>query len=255
VLYEKPGRSGWAFESEEDSSDEPYSPAIVAGRYRVTGVLSRRPRSDVLTAVDVREDRQVVVKRIRFPERATSSRLRQAHQVLSGLRVAEVAAVRELHEGKRDSWLVWDRVAGLSLRQYRETLPISNGADFQTRWAHIGPVFDAILHGLESMHRSRLAHLDLKPSNVLVSPDGSPVLVDIGVDEDAEASGEARGVAAVTAQDMGFTSPEQANGAQAGPLSDQWSLAALLYFLVTGEKPVRGRDGALTLWSLTRLFV
>jgi len=198
----------------------------------------------VLTAVDVREDRQVVVKRIRFPERATSSRLRQAHQVLSGLRVAEVAAVRELHEGKRDSWLVWDRVAGLSLRQYRETLPISNGADFQTRWAHIGPVFDAILHGLESMHRSRLAHLDLKPSNVLVSPDGSPVLVDIGVDEDAEASGEARGVAAVTAQDMGFTSPEQANGAQAGPLSDQWSLAALLYFLVTGEKPVQIEDSA-----------
>jgi hypothetical protein len=196
----------------------------------------------VLTAVDVREDRQVVVKRIRFPERATSSRLRQAHQVLSGLRVAEVAPVRELHEGKSDSWLVWDRVAGLSLRQYRETLPISNGADFETRWGYIGPVFDAILHGLESMHRSRLAHLALKPSNVLVSPDGNPVLVDIGVEEDAEAPDEEQ--SAADAQDLGFTSPEQANGAEAGILSDQWSLAALLYFLLTGEKPVQVEDAA-----------
>ena len=191
MRYEKPGRSGWAFELRQKSatSGEVYRPTIVGGRYRVTGVLSQRAASDVVTAVDVREDRQVVVKRIRCPDRATGSRLREAHQVLSGLRAPELAAVRDLLEGKADSWIVWDRVSGVSLQDYRESLPVFNGASFQERWAHVGPVFDALLHGLETMHRSSLPHLDVKPSNVLVGPDGSPVLVDIGVAEAVDRAG------------------------------------------------------------------
>jgi len=255
VLYEKPGRSGWGFQSGQELAGEPYRPAIVAGRYRVTGVLSRGPKSDVVTAIDVREDRQVVAKRLRSPDRATGSRLRQAHQVLSGLRVPEVAPVCDLLEGKTDSWLIWERVAGSSLREYRATLPISNGAGFHERWDHVGPVFDAILHGLERMHRSQLPHLDLKPSNVLVRPDGSPVLVDLGVGGSAVSEGEQQYENADRLGDLGFQSPEQALGNEVGPLSDQWSLAALLYFLLTGHQPVKVEDASLLAQAYERCEV
>ena len=245
MLYDKPGRSGWSLESDTGISDEPYSPAIVGGRYRVTSVLSRRQSTEVVIAVDVREDRQVVAKRVRFPDRATGSRLRKAHQVLSGLRVPEVAAVRDLLEGRQESWLIWDRLPGLNLFDYRQTLPLSNSLGFQERWQHVRPLFESVLFALEQLHRSELPHLDVKPSNVLVSVDGRAVLVDLGVAGDideAEEGDEAGNSSGSYLADLGFASPEQISGAQGDLASDQWALGALLYFLLAGFAPVPVTD-------------
>ena len=65
---------------------EVYRPAIVGGRYRITEVLHRGRQSDVLAGHDMREDREVVLKRISEPTRNQTTRLRAIHNVLSGLR-------------------------------------------------------------------------------------------------------------------------------------------------------------------------
>ncbi len=238
MLYDKPGRSGWSLEPDAGISDEPYHPAIVGGRYRVTGVLSRRQSTDVVNAVDVREDRQVVAKRVRFPDRSTGHRLRKAQQVLTGLRVPEVASVRDLLEGRQESWLIWDRLSGLNLHDYRQTLPLSNSLGFEARWQHVSPLFESVLHALEQLHRSELPHLDVKPSNVLVGVDGRAVLVDLGVAEDLAGGDDDDGRGEVYRSDLGFVSPEQVSGSQGELASDQWALGALLYFLLSGSAPV-----------------
>ena len=251
MLYDKPGRSGWSLEPEPATDEEPYQPAIVGGRYRITSVLSRRACTDVVSAVDVREDRHVVAKRVRNPARSTGSRLRRAQQVLTGLKVAEVAPMRDLLEGRQDSWLVWDRVSGQSLHEYRASLPLPMGCSFEDRWAHICPLFEAVLHALESLHRSQLAHLDVKPSNVLVGVDGRAVLVDLGIVEDRAEEAEAQ-VSEREIADLGFASPEQIAGAPGDLSSDQWALGALLYFLLSGCAPVQVNSGVALQMSYGR---
>tara|TARA_Y100001968_G_scaffold333673_1_gene398242 strand:+ start:8655 stop:10760 length:2106 start_codon:yes stop_codon:yes gene_type:complete len=234
VLYRKPGRSGWSMDATSGADSSDYQPAIVGGRYRVTGLLSRSERSDVVTAVDVREDRQVVAKRIRFAERATGSRLRQAEQVLSGLNIRELAVVRGLIESRSDSWLIWDRVEGLELADHRQALGLAPGLSFARRWSLVRGLFDGLLLALESLHRSQLAHLDVKPVNVVVGVDGRATLVDLGVAEDHQEQGEVVG-----ASELGFLSPEQVAGKVGDFASDQWALGAVLFYLLCGEAPVQ----------------
>jgi len=191
----------------------------------------------VLTAIDVREDRHVVMKRVRYPERATGSRFRKAEQVLTGLRIPELAVVRDLLEGRQDSWLIWDRVPGSNLYEYRQELPLSLGSGFKERWSHVRPLFESLLFALENLHRSELPHLDVKPSNVLVAQDGHCVLVDLGTEEDREEEDVPEATSRPGA--VGFAAPEQISGAAGDLASDQWSLGAVLYFLLSGSAPVQ----------------
>jgi len=77
-------------------------------------------------------------------------------------------------------------------------------------------------------------HCDLKPSNVLLSPDG-PRVIDFGISR-AAGTGPAAGVGWVTGS-PGFMSPEQALGGEIGPPSDIFSLGAVLTFALTGRGP------------------
>lgn len=99
-------------------------------------------------------------------------------------------------------------------------------------------------------HARLIVHRDLKPANVLVTPDGTPKLLDFGIaallDEDPEAThGEltrltGRGLT------LGYAAPEQITGAPIGTAADVFSLGAMLYELVCGALPFGPRRGART---------
>ncbi|MCK9896995.1 serine/threonine-protein kinase [Frankia sp. AgB32] len=100
-----------------------------------------------------------------------------------------------------------------------------------------------ILEALVAVHRVGLVHRDLKPSNVLLATDG-PRLIDFGIARAADhteltRSGDIVGTAA-------YMSPEQANGAEAGPASDVFAVGAVLVFAATGRGPFgRGTPAAV----------
>lgn len=95
----------------------------------------------------------------------------------------------------------------------------------------------AVADAVESLHRQDTIHLDLKPGNVMIRPDGQAVLVDFGLARHArlpDLLAEEMRKAVGTAE---YISPEQVIGVRTDHRSDIFALGVILYELVTGELP------------------
>ena len=96
-------------------------------------------------------------------------------------------------------------------------------------------MFTQLLHGLREVHASKLLHLDIKPGNIYVRNDGSPLLIDFGA---ARQTLTAEGTKLPPMYTPGFASPEHyANRENLGPWSDMYSVGASMYACLSGEAP------------------
>lgn len=117
----------------------------------------------------------------------------------------------------------------------------------------IRAVFTRMLNGLREVHSHKLLHLDIKPSNIYLRADGTPVLLDFGAARQT----------LMTDQPMlrpmytpGFASPEQYGSREGlGPWSDIYSVGASLYACIVGSAPPksdeRGKEDTLMPLSRT----
>jgi serine/threonine protein kinase len=104
-----------------------------------------------------------------------------------------------------------------------------------------------LTEALRAVHACGLVHRDLKPGNVLLAADG-PHVIDFGISRAFEGT-------AVTSTGMvvgtpGYMSPEQAEGQQAGPPSDVFSLGCVLAYAATGNAPFGGGSAASILYRV-----
>lgn len=108
-------------------------------------------------------------------------------------------------------------------------------------WPQAASLIIKVGQALQYAHDQGVIHRDVKPDNVMLDDAGEPLLADFGLAMEPEKSDSERTGVVGTPQ---YMSPEQANGelANVGPLSDQYSLAATLYHLVTGEAMYTGRS-------------
>ena len=124
-------------------------------------------------------------------------------------------------------WLATTYVAGLSLNQAimdYGPMPV----------ASVMTLTIGLAEGLGAVHAARVVHGDLKPANVLLTPDG-PQITDFGISRAlADAALTDLGIAFGTPS---FMSPEQGAGAAAGPSSDIFSLGSVLVYATTGRTP------------------
>jgi eukaryotic-like serine/threonine-protein kinase len=91
-----------------------------------------------------------------------------------------------------------------------------------------------LAEGLRAIHAAGVVHRDLKPTNVLLAPDG-PRVIDFGISRAIEASALTH--TGMVVGSPGFMSPEQAEGLEVGPPTDIFSLGAILAYAATGEGP------------------
>jgi hypothetical protein len=96
-----------------------------------------------------------------------------------------------------------------------------------------------ICSALKSAHDAGIVHRDLKPSNLLIAPDDTVKLTDFGVAQ-VFAAGKLTKTGGVIGT-VEYMSPEQAQGRRASKQSDLYSLGAVLYVMVTGRPPFRGK--------------
>ena len=98
-------------------------------------------------------------------------------------------------------------------------------------------VFTRMLNGLREVHAHKLLHLDIKPSNIYLRTDGTPVLLDFGAARQTLVSDQPILKPMYT---PGFASPEQLNGREGlGPWSDIYSVGASLFACLAGAAPLR----------------
>ena len=104
-----------------------------------------------------------------------------------------------------------------------------------------------LAEALRAVHACSLVHRDLKPANVLLAADG-PHVIDFGISRAFE--GTTVTAAGMVVGTPGYMSPEQADGAQAGPASDVFSLGCVLAYAATGNAPFGGGSAASVLYRV-----
>jgi serine/threonine protein kinase len=203
------------------------------GRYTIIGKLGSGAMGQVFLARS-QTGRLVAVKTIRVElAEEPGFRARFAREVAAASRVSGVftAAVIEADPEADRPWVATAYVPAPSLSKLvRQCGPLPVPA---VRWLAAG-----CAEALQSIHGAGLLHRDVKPSNVLVAPDG-PRVIDFGVARAAERVQltASRGAAGTPA----YMAPEQARDAgTASPASDVFSLGATLVFAATGHPPYPG---------------
>ena len=142
-------------------------------------------------------------------------------------------------EANNTAYLVMEYEEGEEFKFYVQR---ENGTDEQSLRSLILNIVD----GLDQVHQYGFLHRDIKPVNLIIRNDGSPVLLDFGAARPTDADAGAH-TAYVSA---GYTPIEQyqeGDGMEVGPWSDIYSLGATLYFAISGRTPVgpTGRLAAL----------
>jgi serine/threonine protein kinase len=199
------------------------------GPYRLVGQLGSGGMGRVFLGMSA-GGRPVAVKIIRAELAADPEfRSRFGREVAAARRVNGLftALVVDADIDAPVPWLATAYVPGLSLAEtVKERGPLSARS--------VMSLAAGLAEGLSAIHAAGVVHGDLKPSNVLLAEDG-PRVIDFGISRAAGAAPVTR--TGLVVGSPGFMSPEQATGRDFGPLSDVFSLGAVLAFASTGERP------------------
>ncbi len=149
-------------------------------------------------------------------------------RTLASFRHPNIVRIMRFFEANRTGYMVMEFIAGKPLNEWvkeRSTLD----------QAGLARIAAPLLDGLEVIHQAGYLHRDIKPQNVFIRGDGSPILIDFGSAR-MKANADQELTAIVT---PGFAPLEQyhTHGKQ-GPWTDIYSLGGVLYWLVTGQKPL-----------------
>ena len=101
-------------------------------------------------------------------------------------------------------------------------------------------IFRALGEGISALHASDRVHCDIKPANVMVSPDGRVVLLDFGLSLDSNERPYEQSDGPTLAGTPSYMSPEQADGKQATTASDWYAFGTMLYEALSGQQPFEG---------------
>lgn len=219
-------RIGYAFVAQviaEPANDTwPLAGTLVAGRYRILSFLGGGATGRVFEAEDLRLGRRVAVKFL-SPEISgvdgAVERLEREARTVAGLGHPNVCPVFHVGEEQGQVFLVQERLEGATLKH-----ALAEGALPVERVHELGA---QLADALDSAHAAGIIHLDVKPSNVLVTPRGEAKLLDFGLARFAPPA----------AGSIAYKAPEQARGEEVDRRSDLFSLGAVLYEMATGQPP------------------
>ena len=209
-------------------------PGTRVGRFSIEGLIGKGGMGVVYRAVRQDDFRmQVAIKLLKrgTDTEAALSRFRAERQILARLEHPNIA--RLLDGGATESglpYLVMEHVQGTPLLQYAASLSVRQRLE----------LFRPVCSAVQFAHRNLIVHRDIKPGNILVTPEGVPKLLDFGIAKLLDPSSDgatlqltAAGVRLMTPD---YASPEQVRGEPVTTATDVYSLGTVLYELLTGCK-------------------
>jgi serine/threonine protein kinase len=192
----------------------------------------------VYEAWDGRLERPVAVKAIDSGGSAGCGRVLREAQAAARLNHPGIVTLYEMGEEDGSALLVTELVDGATLDQLNRDGELSD--------REIGEIAADLCEALDHAHSRAVVHRDIKPQNVLVTDDNGvrAKLMDFGVARITDATAlTAPGDVVGT---LAYMAPEQAEGREAGPEADVYSLALMLYECWAGENPHRRATPAAT---------
>ncbi|HEY4332833.1 MAG TPA: protein kinase, partial [Ilumatobacteraceae bacterium] len=221
-------------------------PPLLAQRYRLERRIAQGGMAEVWLATDMSLSRQVAVKILKSTlasDPIVAERFRREAITVARLSHPNIVAVHDTIDYDGRQAVVMQLINGKSLRQL---------LDEQKRLGpeltmHIG---SCVAAALDAAHAAGLVHRDVKPGNILITPDGRVLLADFGIakglgtNDDLTSDNVMMGTAK-------YLSPEQVRGKKLDGRADLYALGLVLYECLAGRVPFLGETDADT--ALARL--
>jgi predicted ATPase len=223
-------------------------PGTRLGTYEILGPLGAGGMGEVYRARDSRLERDVAIKALPAAVGSDADRLarfRREAKVVAQLNHPHIAQIHQLLEHEGGTYLVLEYVPGNTLA---ETIRSRSGLDTEDA-LRLGA---QVARALEAAHARGVVHRDLKPGNIMVTPDGTAKVLDFGLAVQAAASsGDNSGTRTSTGTPNGgvqgtpgYMAPEQVRGEDVDGRADVWAFGCVLYECLAGAPAVRGRTHA-----------
>jgi eukaryotic-like serine/threonine-protein kinase len=215
------------------------------GPYRVTQLIGAGGMGEVYRAfrADDQFKKEVAIKLVRAGPNSSIvyHRFRNERQILASLDHPNIA---RLFDGGTTPagvpYLVMELIEGQSIDQYCNR----NQLDIPSRLR----LFTKVCAAVQYAHTRLIVHRDLKPGNILVTEQGEPKLLDFGIAKIVAPMEEAETTLGL-AMTPDYASPEQVRGQIVTTATDVYSLGVVLYKLLTGKSPYRGKANTPLEWS------
>lgn len=212
---------------------------VLSGRYRILNRLGSGGMANVYKARDLNLQRDVAVKILRtdlIEDPNFRARFLQEARSAANLTHPNIVTIYDFGHDSGQFFIIMEYVEGNDLK----TVIRSQG---QQSVQQAVDLMIQIGQGVGYAHRAGLVHCDLKPQNILVSPDGRVKITDFGI---------SRALASITPEERAdvvwgspkYFSPEQAAGNAPSPASDVYALGIILFELLTGELPFEANTSA-----------
>lgn len=220
-------------------------PQGTIGKYEIRAPLGQGGMSEVYLAHDLQLDRAVALKILK-PNMATDEqwiyRFRQEAKIVSTLNHPNILTVYEISPTDSPLFIVSEFIDGVTLRSYfkDKELPLTEVLEITAQ----------VAGALAEAHRAGIIHRDIKPENIMVRRDGYIKILDFGLAKRTKrepVSMDNDSPARLFETDPGiimgtvrYMSPEQVRSLELDERTDIWSLAVVLYEMLTGALPFRG---------------
>lgn len=231
---------------------------VIDGRFELLRRLGGGGMGLVWRARDLMLQREVALKEVRSPDpsvhgsdpaeqQIVRERVLREAQALARLQHPNVVTIFHILDSPElaHPWLVMELVTGGSLDRLLDERDLTVPEALR--------VGRGLLGALRAAHAAGIQHRDVKPANVLLREDGTPVLTDFGI-----AALEASPGLTATGMLIGspeYMAPERVHGVEGDPRSDLWSLALLLYVGLEGRNPLSRETTIATIAAVSEGYV
>ena len=191
----------------------------------------------VYKGTDTRLKRTIALKFLTraLPEDAFERKrfLREA-RAASAVNHPNVCVIHAIEEVAGEEFIVMEFVEGMTLRKWANSRR-AEGKGGVVPVRDVLAIAAQVAGGLDAAHRHGIVHRDVKPENVMITPDGRAKIMDFGL---AKLAGESKLTrTGATVGTVAYMSPEQVQGGEIDAQSDIYSFGVLLYELLTGSTP------------------
>jgi serine/threonine protein kinase len=208
------------------------SQMILGGRYRISEQVGSGGMAYVYRGRDLNLERDVAIKILRedlISDPSFRARFHQEARSAANLIHPNIVTIYDFGQDAQRYYIVMEIVEGTDLKtliRQSGRLPIEKALNLMIQ----------ISEGVGYAHRAGLVHCDLKPHNILVSPDARAKITDFGISQ-ALASIDPDERTDIVWGSPKYFAPEQAAGAPPSPSSDVYALGVILFEMITGKLP------------------